>query len=446
MPKSNLIPFPARGIFYALIVSLLLLSMPAEAQRKGRLAGRVYDLLSGKPVPQALVAIQGTTFSTLTDAKGRFEIDLPAGTYGITIFKQEYYSTCYQDVEIEGGRMTEYKCEMVRGDPTQNMFFNIGGITVLEKRDLLPEETETVHEISSAEIEHHLATNLGDVLDIIPGIERTKAPGLSDMSQVDLRGASNVDSNAKAALFGTKIMIDDITLSNNANLQSGPGTASATVSTSAGTGIDLRTIPADNIEKVEVITGVPSVEYGDLTTGLVKVKTKMGRQPHRMKLKSNPDTKESNLSGGVVWKGVGLSYNANYAYSERDIRTEGDEYSRYSGQITVRNKMLDDRLGLLNKFYYTGVLDEYDVDLDDPLSRESYNKDWTFIYGQTVDAEPFEDTKLEWRANVKYTKRDSYSQALTGADTRVLTDNMETETRSSISGGTSSSSDSSTAS
>jgi len=428
MPKSNLIPFPARGIFYALIVSLLLLSMPAEAQRKGRLAGRVYDLLSGKPVPQALIAIQGTTLSTLTDAKGRFEIDLPAGTYGITIFKQEYYSTCYQDVEIEGGRMTEYKCEMVRGDPTQNMFFNIGGITVLEKRDLLPEETETVHEISSAEIEHHLATNLGDVLDIIPGIERTKAPGLSDMSQVDLRGASNVDSNAKAALFGTKIMIDDITLSNNANLQSGPGTASATVSTSAGTGIDLRTIPADNIEKVEVITGVPSVEYGDLTTGLVKVKTKMGRQPHRMKLKSNPDTKESNLSGGVVWKGVGLSYNANYAYSERDIRTEGDEYSRYSGQITVRNKMLDDRLGLLNKFYYTGVLDEYDVDLDDPLSRESYNKDWTFIYGQTVDAEPFEDTKLEWRANVKYTKRDSYSQALTGADTRVLTDNMETGT------------------
>jgi outer membrane receptor protein involved in Fe transport len=430
MPRLNTVPFPLRGIFYALIAAMLLMPVTSAAQRRGRLAGRVYDVLNGKPVPKALVAIQGTTISTLTDDKGAFQIDLPAGKYGITIFKAAYYSTNYQDIEIERGRITTYKCEMVPGDPSQNLFFNIGGITVLEKRDLIPQQIESVHEITSDQIEHHLATNLGDVLDIVPGIERTTVPGLSELSQVDLRGASNVDAttSARAALFGTKVMIDDIVLSNNANLQSGPGTANAAVSTTAGSGVDLRRIPADNIEKVEVVTGVPSAEYGDLTTGLVKVKTKMGRQPHRLKLKSNPDTKESNLSGGMIVKGTGFSYNVNYAYSERDIRTEGDEYSRYSGQVTVRNKFLEDKLELLNKVYYTGVLDEWDVDLDDPLSRESYNKDWTLIYGQTIDAEPLKDTKLEWRANISYTKRDSYSQALTGADTRVLTDNMETGT------------------
>ncbi len=427
MQKRNAIPFPMKGIFCALIAVVLLIPLSPGAQRKGRLAGHVIDVLSGKPVPQALVAIQGTTISTLTDSKGKFHIDLPEGKYGITIFKEDYYSTCYQDVEIEGARITTYKCEMVLGDPSMNMFFNIGGITVLEKRDLLPDKIETTHEISSAEIEHHLATNLGDILDILPGVERSKAPGLSKLSQVDIRGAGIV-SNAterNAALFGTKVIIDDIAISNNANLQTGTGTASAVTSSTAGSGIDLRGIPADNIQKVEVITGVPSVEYGDLTTGLVKVYTKMGRQPHRLKLKSNPDTKEGNFGGGLNLGNTGLSYNLNYAFSERDIRREGDEYSRYSGQFTVRNKLLGEKLQILNKMYYTGVDDQNNLDKNDPLSKEWYNKDWTFVYGHTVDYEPVKDTKLEWRANLKYTKRNSFHKSMTGADTRVLTDNME---------------------
>ena len=427
MSRLVAIPSPLRGLFYALIALLLLVPASPEAQRRGRLAGRVIDVLTGKPVPRALVAIQGTTLSTLADDKGKFHIDLPEGKYGITIFKEEYYSTNYQDVAIEGGRITTYKCEMVPGDPSMNMFFSIGGITVLEKRDLIPDEIETVHEITSDEIEHQLATNLGDILDLVPGVERTNVPGLSKKSQVDLRGAGYVqETSAKeAALFGTKVIVDDIAISNNANLQTGPGTSGAVVSNTAGSGIDLRTIPADNIEKVEVVTGVPSAEYGDMTTGLVKVHTKMGRQPHRLKLKSNPDTKESNLSGGLVWRGVGVSYNVNYAYSERDIRLEGDEYSRYSGQVTIRNKLLEEKLEVLNKFYYNGIRDEYDFDKDDPLSRIWSNKDWSFIYGHTLDYEPWEDTKFEWRANLKYTKRDSFNQSLTGADTRILTDNME---------------------
>ncbi|MBN1884316.1 MAG: TonB-dependent receptor plug domain-containing protein [Candidatus Krumholzibacteriota bacterium] len=423
------------GFLILFLIALIVAPQGAGAARRGRLVGRVMDVNTSQPLGKALITIQGTTISTLTDANGRFFFDLDPGKYSITIHMDEYFATCYQDIEVEGGQVTTYKCEMVPGDPRQNIFFSMGGINVIEKRELLPENIETTHQISSAEIEHQLSTNLGDILDIIPGVERTKNPGLSEKSQVILRGSSGTGGDAsanQAALFGTKIIIDDITLSNNANLQTGPGTASGTVSSTAGSAVDLRTIPADNIESVEVITGVPSVEYGDLTTGLVKVKTKMGRQPHRLKIKSNPDTKEGNLSGGLVWRGTGISYNANYAYSERNIRREGDEYARYNGQFTIRNKFMDDRLSLLNKFYYTGVDDEEDYKSDDPLSVVRKNNDKTYIYGQTIDFAVSDDMRLEWRANIKYTKRDSYQQSLTGADTRVLTDAMESGTNEAI--------------
>ena len=421
---SRLIPVLA-GIFCVLLASLMI-SSPAAAARKGRLIGKVKDNITGKPIAEAIVAIQGTTISTMTDKNGKFQFDLEPGKYSITIFKDEYFSTNYQDIEVEPGRITTYGCECVPGDPTQNIFFSIAGINVLDKRELLPEKIETTHEISSAEIEHHLSSSLGDVLELIPGVERTAPPGLSRKTNVGLRGSGDLSGTEESlALFGTKVMIDDITLSNNANLQSGTGTSYGATSTSAGSQIDLRTIPADNIASVEVVTGVPSVEYGDVTTGLIKVKTKMGRQPHRLKIKSNPDTKEANLNGGVIVGGTGLSYNLNGAYSQRDIRREGDEYYRYSGRLNVWNYLLDKNIDLLNMFGYRGISDEQNVKVDDPLSIETYNRDKTFTYGNTIDYRPSADTRIEWLGNITYTKRDSYQQKLVGSDVRVLTDETD---------------------
>jgi outer membrane receptor protein involved in Fe transport len=417
------------------IASLLLLcfcfaalfAADARAAGTGILKGKVFDYQTGKPVPDALVAIQGTAKSVLADKSGVFQIELPAGKYGISILKDEYYNTCYQDIEIESGKITTYKCELVTGDPRQQFFFQIGGITVLDKRDLLPEKTETTHNISSAEIEHYLSTNLGDVMDLVPGIERTKNPGLSQMNQLDLRGTAQLDTEDKsAARFGTKIIIDDIAISNNANMQTGKGTTyGSSVQAYAGTGLDLRSIPADNVQGVEVITGVPSVEYGDLTTGLVKVKTKIGAQPVRLKLKTNPDTKEANLSGGLNRFDTGVSYNLNYAWSERDIRLEGDEYARYNAQLNFKNNLAGEKLSILNKFYYTGVDDTYDLTGIDPRGRIQENKDKTLIYGQALEYKLAKDMKLEWSANVNYTKRDAYSQSLVGSDVRVMTDATE---------------------
>lgn len=115
-------------------------------------------------------------------------------------------------------------------------------------------------------------------------------------------------------------MVDGIPISNNANLQFEKWTSGITGPSNVGGGVDLRTIPADNVESIEVIRGLPSVRYGDVTAGVINVKTKTGIQPHRLKIKNNPDTREINLGGGSNLNIAGFSYNLNAAQSERDIR------------------------------------------------------------------------------------------------------------------------------
>lgn len=64
-------------------------------------------------------------------------------------------------------------------------------------------------------------------------------------------------------------------MSNNGTLSQGGFSSTAFV------GTDLRQISADDIESVEIIRGIPSAEYGDLTSGLVVVHSKSDKLPGR---------------------------------------------------------------------------------------------------------------------------------------------------------------------
>ena len=57
-------------------------------------------------------------------------------------------------------------------------------------------------------------------------------------------------------------------------------------------------IASSNVESVEVITGVPSVEYGDMNSGVVKINTRKGATPYIVTASSNPRTKQVSASKG----------------------------------------------------------------------------------------------------------------------------------------------------
>ena len=89
-------------------------------------------------------------------------------------------------------------------------------------------------------------------------------------------------------------------LSNNATMTAGGFSSAAFV------GTDLRQISADNIDNVEVVRGIPSAEYGDLTSGLVIVHSKVGLTPWQFRAKVNPALQNYSLGKGFRLAQAGI--------------------------------------------------------------------------------------------------------------------------------------------
>ena len=104
------------------------------------------------------------------------------------------------------------------------------------------------------------------------------------------------------AAFGTAVEVDGVRLSTNASLGD-------------PTGASTRNLSATNIESVEVVTGVPSAEYGDISSGVVKISTRKGKTPYTVTLSTNPRTKQIAAS-----KGFDLGQNRGVLNSNVSIR------------------------------------------------------------------------------------------------------------------------------
>ncbi len=295
------------------------------ANNLGGIKGKIVDE-NNTPLIGANVILLGTNYGTASDFTGQYRIaNIPTGTYKIK-FSFVGYKNKVEKITIIKNRVLQLNIKL---NPES---FQVGGITVTAKEDLLPTDNETKTKIDASEIEHYQATNLGDVLDLVPGIQKSSNPGIAKTSQIAIRG-SETD---KLSAFGTKVIIDGEPISNNANMQFESLSGNKFGNSNLGGSVDLREIPADNVEAVSVISGMPSVRYGDFTNGVIELKTKMGIRPHRLKIKNNPKTSEANFGGGVaLGDNLTLSYNTNIARSERDLRISGDEYSRYTGQMVL---------------------------------------------------------------------------------------------------------------
>ncbi len=391
-------------------------------QTAGKISGTAIDLQTEKPVAKVLIKLQGTKYSQFSDANGKFSFpNLPAGTYHLIAIKEEYYITVVPKIQLGSGRTAIVKVEMIVGVADRYVHMALGGVTVTEDRLLVPENYQTVYKIDSGEIEHLQATSLRDVLDLIPGVVRGEGdvPGLARSSKVQLRSAGRVNT---WGLFGTQVIVDDIPMDNNANRQTGVGVGyGAKVQPTGNTGVDLRRVAADNIESVEVMPGLASAEYGDFTDGIIKVKTKTGEIPMRLKIKNNPDTKDFSFMGGRNVGATLVNYMMNYAYSERDLRRKGDEVKRLVGEFKFRNRFFkNNAFTMMHKIHFYRMFDD-DQDPNDPDRTTAFNRDYNISYGGKFYWNPTAKFNLESINYFRYTRRKSYRRKLEKVDIRPVT-------------------------
>ncbi len=379
-------------------------------EETGAIQGVVRDKSTGEPLIGANVIIKENRFGSATNRAGKYFIyKLKPGKYTVEVSFIGY--------KKESKEVIVKKGEVVNVDfLLESTAFYIGAIEVVGTTELIPKDANTKTVITGAEVEHFQASSIGDVLDLVPGVQKTSNPGLSKTSQVAIRG----EETDKLSALGTLVMVDGIPLSNNANLQFEKWTSGITGPSNVGGGVDLRTIPADNIESIEVIRGLPSVRYGDVTAGVINVRTKTGVQPNRLKIKNNPDTREFNLGGGSNLKIAGFSYNLNAAQSERDIRKKGDEYTRLTGQVVFSKDFLENRLNTNWKFYGQKIFDE-EQPKGDVYQTRNYNRGYslqTAWWGKYTSELGIET--INYNAYLNYRRENSMKSRLVQSDLRIL--------------------------
>lgn len=399
-------------IFLAFALSLETVAGDDLAIIKGQVVAE-----NGSPLVGANVLLKENYLGAATNENGNFLIKTKAGEYTLEI-TYIGYAKVMERIKLAPGQT------LVRTYQLKVQYFEIGGIVVLAEKELLPTSPETKTRITSGEIEHIQASSLSDVLKLAPG-QKFENPGLQYLKQAAVRVSSTDDVADRNATFGTQIILDNVPLSNNANMQLDTRINTGGVQrTTENSGIDLRQIPADNIAEVEVIRGIPSARYGDLTSGIIRVNTRSDVQQQRFKYKYNLQNQEINLNGGfAVWKQL-LNYNLNYAYSQRDIRIPDYGYSRVAAQLSQNSQIYKNLYTIENRLYFTRAFDEQGLRKGDLLLSESYNRDYVLRYNHTSKIIPAPNQKLEINYALNFTRQNSYSKRLLTSDRTYLSDRM----------------------
>lgn len=293
----------------------LMISFCAVAQTF-TISGTVLEKKTGKPVEYAVVALESTEQWAVADENGRFTISKVQEGINIISVSCLGYVTDTREISITRD-IDNYRISLNE----DNLALDGAVVTAQEKGNT----ATTSRMIDKTALDHVQMMNVSDISGLLPG-GATVNPDLTSSRQFNIRAGEAGVSESDNSSFGTAVEIDGIRLSNNASF-------SAINRSSGLKGVNTNNIASSNIESVEVITGVPSVEYGDMTSGVVKINTRKGATPYILTASTNPRTKQISASKGfnLGESGRGGSngvINANIEYT-RSISNKMSPYTGY---------------------------------------------------------------------------------------------------------------------
>ena len=260
----------------------------------------------------------------------------------------------------------------------------------IERMFTLEEVVVTAEEVtdkSSASIinkeamQHIQPSSFTDILQTLPG-GTTKDPNLTSTNTIRLREASNGSTSDEynASSLGTSFVIDGAPVNTDANMQYVQSDVSGSDSkrNSVGAGVDMRTISTDDIEKVEVIRGIAGAEYGDVTSGVVKIERTSKPTPWRARFKADGFSKLLFFGKGLGWNNENtvLNFGLDYLNAKADPTNTLENYQRITASVRLQQKWQaeDLRVRWQSHLDYTGSIDNDKIDPDIHRNREDSYK------------------------------------------------------------------------
>lgn len=231
--------------------------------------------------------------------------------------------------------------------------------------------------IDRAAMDHLQPTSFTDLLELLPG-NISKNPAMGQANTISLRETGTLNANGQQtqnadydiSSLGTLFMVDGAPINGDANMQT-VGTADDTPSAArniTNRGVDMRAISTDNIESVEIVRGIPSAEYGNLTSGLVKINRIRTRTPLTARFKADEYSKLFSVGKGIDWRAGSHTLNLDLGYldSKTDPRDRLENYKRLTGSARLFFRFQSQAAGVNWNLGldYTGSFDNAKTDPD----------------------------------------------------------------------------------
>jgi outer membrane receptor protein involved in Fe transport len=229
-----------RPILLSTLLLLLLNALPAAAQDRGSISGKVSDRKSGHALAFASVTVVEAKRGGLTDSEGQFLVSgIPAGTYEVRVQFLGYKADARAGVVVTAGKAT-----LVNFVLDEIVVREEKAVEVTAERRLVEaRQGTTVRSVSANEIRNLPVQTIGEVLQQQAGVT-------TENDQIHVRGG-----RADETIF----VVNGVA---NRDLVTGQSTAGQ--------------LNARSVAEVNVATGAYDVRYGNALSGVVEVKLKEG--------------------------------------------------------------------------------------------------------------------------------------------------------------------------
>ncbi|MDD4293260.1 MAG: TonB-dependent receptor [Bacteroidales bacterium] len=326
--------------------------------KKGKISikGTVSEFDTKEPIPYAFVVIKELNAWGTCDNDGKFVLEnITPGTYAMEVSCLGY---------------STYTLNVTLNQDINNFAVNLKSDN-LKLPDVVVTATagSTINSSSKIEknaIQHVQASSLADVMQLLPGSLITN-PNLTSENKINIRSINDLNSNSSR---GVGLMINGSKVTNDAAL---------TLDASNGEtfkSMDFRKFSTDNIESIEVLKGVLSAEYGDVTSGAILVTTKAGRTPFEVRVKSDPKTKAVSISKGFgLGKNAGnINIDADYARAFKEWISPVDIFDRTTLGITYSNTFNKEKTPLRFNVRFSGYMTKNNTTSDPDVSKLDFDK------------------------------------------------------------------------